>query len=105
MTGLYQPGSAAWPLWRKLLFRFFFIYLVLKISPWSWLYDFPIVAFLNRLYNSATDWAVETANAKLFHLREVLVPINGSGDTSYGWVHFWLLLLVSLGGALIWSVL
>jgi hypothetical protein len=50
------------------------------------------------------DWVVKTANANIFHVREVLVPLNGSGDTSYGWAQLWLFLWLSFIGCIAWSI-
>jgi uncharacterized membrane protein YphA (DoxX/SURF4 family) len=94
-----------WPLWRRLLFRFFFIYIALSISPWTWLdRAFPVMSYVTQPYYSAMDWAVETANAWVFHVKDKLVPTGGSGDTSYGWAQLWLLLSISFVGMIIWSV-
>src|SRR5258705_13648034 len=93
-----------WPYWRKIVFRFFFIYLVLYMAPWTWLDSIPGLEFVTRYYYRLMGWAVNTANAKLFHVRKVLVPFNGSGDTSYGWAQVWLYLLASFIGCSLWSV-
>ncbi len=95
--------QSAWPLWRKIAFRFFFIFLTLTISPWTWLDSIPGVGYVTQYYYSFMDWAVNAANKHFFHVREVLVPLNGSGDTSYGWAQLWLILSVSFMGCIIWS--
>lgn len=96
---------APWPLWQRVLFRFFFVYFALQIAPWDWFGDVPGVPFVLRLYDSANDWAVRTANARLFHVRETLVPVNGSGDTSYAWAQFTLYLTLAAIAALVWTIL
>jgi hypothetical protein len=68
--------STAWPLWRKLMFRFFFILLALIIAPWTWLAAIPGSDFVLQFWYSFMDWMVNTANAKLFHVRRALVPLN-----------------------------
>jgi hypothetical protein len=97
--------SAAWSLWRRIVFRFFFILLILIIAPWTWLEAIPGSDYLLRFWYSLIDWMVNTSNAKLFHVRPVLVPINGSGDTSYGWAQVWLFISLAAAGGLVWSVL
>jgi hypothetical protein len=92
-----------WPLWRKVVFRFFFIYLALNMAPWTWLDRLPYVNYVTRYYYRLMDWAVQTANARLFHVRKVLVPVNGSGDTSYGWAQVDLFLLLAFLGCVVWS--
>ncbi|MBS1577835.1 MAG: hypothetical protein JST09_21225 [Bacteroidetes bacterium] len=94
-----------WPLWRKIIFRFFFIYITLVISPWTWLDAIPGVNYVTQYYYQLMDWAVRKANAKFFHIREVLIEPNGSGDTSWAWAQTWLLLILALMGCIIWSIL
>jgi hypothetical protein len=98
-------NQSPWPLWRKVAFRFFFIYFLLQIAPWTWLDSVPGVGSVTQYYYAGMDWLVEFANAKIFHVREKLVPFNGSGDTSYGWTQVWLFLSLALLGSLIWSVI
>ena len=98
-----EQQPAVWPLWRKVIFRFFFIFLALQMAPWTWLDDIPGVTFVTKYYETLNDWAVDKGNAHLFHVRPVLVPVNGSGDTSYGWAQVWLFLSLALLGCLVWS--
>jgi hypothetical protein len=97
-----------WPFWRRLLFRFFFIYFALTIAPWSWLDPAPKVgewtSFITQYYWNGVSWAVTKSNEWFFHIRPVLVYPNGSGDTSYGWAELSFYLLVSFTGMLIWSL-
>ena len=99
------PISNTWPRWKQILFRFLFIYLLLQVAPWTWLDSIPGVLGVTQYYYTLTDWAVDTANKYVFHVRDVLVPLNGSGDTSYGWAQLWLYLSAAVIGCLIWSVL
>ncbi len=94
-----------WPLWRRIIFRFFFVLLVLLMQPWTWLDGIPGIDFLLGFWYRFLDWLVNTANATLFHVRPVLVPLNGSGDTSYGWAQVWLFLTLSATGCLLWSLI
>lgn len=94
-----------WPLWRKFIFRFFFILLALMMAPWTWLDSIPGVGYLTQFYGKLMDWLVNTSNRLFFHVRKELVPLNGSGDTSYGWAQVWLFLSLALTGAVVWSVL
>jgi hypothetical protein len=100
-----EPGSNAWTLWQRLLFRFFFIYLALQISPWFWFDSIPGVGFLNQYYGVLTNWAVHFSNDRLFHVRDTLIPVNGSGDTSYAWAQLWLYLFVAAVGCAVWSLI
>jgi hypothetical protein len=98
------PEQIYWPLWRRILFRFFFVYFVLNIAPWTWLDVIPGVSYITQFYYQLMDWAVNMANANIFHVRKVLVPMNGSGDTSYGWAQFWLFIWLSFIGCVVWSI-
>lgn len=105
MDTINQSPVTNWNLFQKILFRFFFIFLLFLVAPWTWLDDVPGVSKVTQYYYKLMDWAVNTANAKLFHVRKVLVPLNGSGDTSYGWAQLWLFLSLALVGCIIWSVI
>ena len=97
--------STEWPLWQRVLFRFFFVYLLLQITPWEWFSEVPGVPFLLRFYQRAVNWAVFASNDRIFHVRETLVRVNGSGDTSYAWTQLWLFLSLAAIACLVWSVL
>jgi multidrug transporter EmrE-like cation transporter len=99
------PAPTAWPLWQRVLFRFFFVYLLLQITPWFWFDAIPGVPFVLRAWQRVVDWAVTLSNARIFHVREVLVPVNGSGDTSYSWTQVWLYLSLAVVACVAWSVL
>jgi hypothetical protein len=99
-----QVQQQSWPAWKKITFRFFFIYLALFTAPWTWLDAIPGISYITQYYYQATDWLVNIANDYLFHVRPLLVPLNGSGDTSYGWTQLWLYLTLSVIGCVIWSL-
>jgi hypothetical protein len=101
-----QPGAAgspAWPLWQRVLFRFFFVYLLLQVFL-EWFSDTGR-AFVLRMYQRLVDWTVTASNARVFHVRETLVPVNGSGDTSWAWTQLWLFLGIAVIACVAWSVL
>lgn len=103
-----RPGASSppgWPVWQRVLFRFFFVYLLLQIAPWDWFGMIPGMGFVLRNYQKLVDWAVTVSNARVFHVRETLVPVNGSGDTSWAWTQMWLFLSISVIACLAWSVL
>ena len=99
------PGNKNWPLLTKIFFRFFCIYFLLYINPWTWVEFIPKAGFLTKYYYQLDSWAVHTANQYLFHGYKELVMPNGSGDTSYNWTQLWLYLVLSGAGCLIWSLL
>jgi hypothetical protein len=97
--------TVAWPLWRKIAFRFFFIYIILQTSPLSWIARIPGVGYVVGFYFKFIDWAVTVANAKIFHITNELVQPNGSGDTSWGWAYVCFIAGIAILGCVIWSVL
>src|ERR1700742_4402664 len=101
IAAAYPP----WPLWKKMMFRFFFIYFFLFISPLTWVELIPGGSYVNKFYYWLMDKLVNFANSLLFHVKPVLVPLNGSGDTSYGWAQLWLILTLSLVGCILWSAI
>jgi len=103
MDTINQPE--AWAAWKRIAFRFFFIYLLLNISPWTWLGEIPGISYLNDFYSKAMNRAVHFSNDHFFHVRKTLVLLNGSGDTSYGWAQVWLFLSIAFIGCIIWSLL
>ena len=108
MTSTALPEQHPWPLWRKIIFRFFFILISFLITPWTWLDRISginkVTTFFTDYYQQAMNWAVEKSNANFFHVRKVLVAPNGSGDTSYAWAQLWMLLSLALIGCVIWSI-
>ena len=94
-----------WPLWQKVLFRFFFVYLVLQIAPWNWFRLIPGTSFVFRYYYQAIAWAVQASNTHFFHVRATLVYPNGSGDTSWAWTEMWMYLSIAAIACAVWSVL
>ena len=99
------PEVRAWPHWQRIAFRFLSVYLILQIAPWGWFARIPGVGVLLRYYGEAVEWAVQTANAKVFHVRETLVQVNGSGDTSWAWTEMWLYMGLAAIACVVWSAL
>lgn len=101
----HASADAAWPLWQRVLLRFFCVYLLLQIAPWDWFAAIPGVGALGGLWSRLVDAAVRLANDRLFHVAATLVPVNGSGDTSWAWTQLQLYLLVAAIAAALWSVI
>ncbi|GAB3898051.1 hypothetical protein [Spirosoma agri] len=93
-----------WSWWRNVLFRFFCIYLVLYTTLWTWVGDFPGLNLISEYYGLAENWLVTLSNTHIFHVKDVLVPLNGSGDTSYGYAQLCFFLLASIIGTAIWTL-
>lgn len=102
---LVTPEPTRWALWQRVLFRFFFVYLLLQITPWYWFLPIPGVGKLLSWYEPLVNWAVTKGNANLFHVRDTLIPVNGSGDTSFAWAELWLYLVLAAVACAVWSAL
>ncbi|WP_240699299.1 hypothetical protein [Spirosoma sordidisoli] len=94
-----------WPAWRRLLFRFTVMYVGLYMSPLKWAGGVPLLNLGGNYYSMGESWLVTLANRHLFHVKEELVPFNGSGDTSYGYAQLCLFTLLALIGTAVWSAL
>ena len=68
--------------------------MMLYMAPWQWLDSLPYITKVTGWYGDLVDWSVRFANDKIFHIKKVLVPISGSGDTSWGWAQLYLFLLL-----------
>ncbi len=99
-----EMTAEKWPLWRKWLFQFFFIYLLLQIIPW-WFNTIPYNDSVTQYYYNAEDWLVQLLNKHWYHIKDTLVYPNGSGDTSYGWAEQWTFLCLAFAGNLLWLAL
>ena len=98
------PPATVWPLWQRVGFRFFFVYLLLQITPWEFFSAIPGTSFVFRAYQRVLDSAVQFSNARIFHVRDTLVQVNGSGDTSWAWTAMWMYMLIAAIACLVWSI-
>jgi hypothetical protein len=98
------PAHAAWPQWQRILFRFFSVYFLLEIAPWRWFRAIPGVPFVLDYYGRAVSRAVHLGNSYVFHVRPLLVPTNGSGDTSFAWAQLWLFLSIAAVACVFWTI-
>lgn len=105
MYQIMWPGKSYWPLWHRLLFRFLFVYFLFSIAPWQWIGYIPGLDFISGVYDNFMDWLVNLANKHVFHQYKSLVPINGSGDTSWAYVQLRLLLWIAALAAVVWSLI
>lgn len=98
------PGRTYWPQAEKILFRFVFIYFLLTMAPWTWILDLPGVSYIGQYYYMAMDWLVNFFNRVIFKTYKELVPLNGSGDTSFGWTQMKMNLVLAFSGMIIWTI-
>lgn len=102
------PAINASQAWKRILFRFFFIYFIFYLSPWNWLGFIPGVDFILRHYNDLIEWLVIKANSNFFHvfgIRTVKPVSNGSGDTSFNWAENIFYISIAVGGCIGWSII
>ncbi|MGC4100343.1 hypothetical protein [Ferruginibacter sp.] len=108
MTDLVVPQNNPWNFAQKILFRFFFIYFVLFTSPWDTLSAIPGVHYITDLLDNAIVWLVIQCNEhffRVFGVKHVQQVFNGSGDTSFDWAYNYLLLVLGVIGAVVWSLI
>ncbi len=106
MTPSQPPGPAKWPIWQKIVFRFFFIYFFLNIMPWTWLSGkVPGFSFITKYYYQTVGWTVDLFNKIWFHFAETNIVNNGSGDTSVSWENMLTYLVLAFAGALVWGII
>lgn len=99
-------GSADWTLWQKIAFRFFCIYFLLNIAPWTWLDNsIPGMGFITDYYYQAISRIVNMFNKYWFHFAKTTIVNNGSGDTSFNWEMVFTFLSLAAIGSAIWSLL
>lgn len=104
MAFIFNSTTREWSFFRKLTFRFLFIYFIIYISPWTWLDDhIAIFSKINGYYYSAVEWLVELFNNWFFHFAKTTIQNNGSGDTSLNYEMVFTMLIIALVGSLIWS--
>ena len=104
LTSQPWPGRIQWSFAEKILFRFIFIYFILYTAPWTWILDLPGVSYISQYYYMGMDWLVNFFNGKVFKTYKELVPLNGSGDTSFGWTHMKMNLVLAAVGMVIWTI-
>lgn len=98
-----EQTRSAWTPWQKITFRFIFLYFALYIlcTPW---FSFAGLHTVGSWHMAVVDFLVYKFNDHLIHFKKELVPMNGSGDTSYAWVLLQLQLCLAVVGAALWSI-
>lgn len=105
MTLPLQNENNVWPLWKKILFRFFFIYLILRAAPWMLFNNIPGVYAVTKYYNKFIDRIIRASNAYIFHVSKVLIKTQGTSDASWNWAQFYLYVCIAVAGCIIWSLI
>jgi hypothetical protein len=105
MEQIPSSTESQWSFTRKMIFRFSAIYYVFFFEPWTYIQQIPGTSYVLHYWTDLLEWVVQGLNKSLFHIKEVLVYPNGSGDTSYGWAQQFSVLLFALIGSFIWAML
>ena len=100
-----QPNLNHWSFIQKITFRFFCLYFLLQIAPWTWLDNIiPGISYVTGYYQSLMDWIVTLFNKLFFHFSKTNIINNGSGDTSLDWENTFTFLILAFMGSFIWGV-
>lgn len=106
MEQILPEASAKWSFGQKTAFRFFCLYFLLSIEPWTWLgYQIPGLHYLTDFYSTILEQTRLWFNNHFFHLPATEIVNNGSGDTSISWEQVFMFLILSVAGTVIWSLL
>ena len=103
---MYNADAVAnkWSFTKKLFFRFFASYFIVFIFPFPTRF-FPVLNILNKWYNSLFTALVSFTGKNIFHINSSLAATtNGSGDTTFDYIHQLLLLIIAMIAAVTWSV-
>lgn len=95
------PIPRPWTLGQRIAFRFFFAFFVLYCSS----FILGIVPFLSGMDHQFWYSVVPWVGTHILHLPPITIFPNGSGDTTYNYVHLLCLVVLSLFIAMVWSVL
>ena len=102
---LSENSPERWSAFRKLAFRFSFIFIFAFILVFN-NGTYPLYGYisppLNRFMQRLTPWFSENI---LGYSYDHSIFVNGSGDTSYAWVSLIILFLIAFISAVIWSIL
>ncbi|MCF2517435.1 hypothetical protein [Dyadobacter sp. CY351] len=97
----------SWKWEEKVAFRFFFLFFMLYIAPWTWPSSLPftgdLLSFFNDLHWGAADWLIQLVKKHILHIDIKITP-NGSGDTVDDWTWNGIMLFISSIGTAIWSL-
>src|SRR5258708_1951757 len=102
---LPPTNNTAWNPSKKFLFRFLFLYFFFYCFPFP--FDaFKVLAPVAKPYYNFIDWLIPISGKKDFHLTAHIgfPTFDKVDDSYYGLVFMYLILIVSLGGDLLWSI-
>ena len=104
---LTQAPVVRWPVVQRIAFRFACLYLVLYSVPGAVLYAIPGGAYpasaITKVWHTVCPWVA----IHVFHLSGQRTTYfgTGSGDTTLAYIQNLLIVVITAGGTLIWSLL
>lgn len=96
---------APWPLWQKVFFRFFFIYLLLQVFQRPFFESVPVFKLIARAQRYICYVSVNFFNTHVLHFRDRLDPAAKSTDSLFDWAQLLLSLIITVAGTIVWSFL
>jgi len=95
---------APWPLWQKVLFRFFFIYLLLHVFSRPFFDGLPVFKLIGDVQDYICFVGVNLFNTYVLHFKDKLMPVERSSDALYNWAQLILFFTLAVAGTIVWSI-
>lgn len=96
-----HTSPVRWPMWQKIAFRFFALFLCLTVFP----FPFEIIPYVADAYKWVLNLFLQVLYNHLLGFEgELVEKMNGSGDKTYDYVNLLGIFLLSVVGALVWSL-
>ncbi|HEX2607222.1 MAG TPA: hypothetical protein VHK91_07575 [Flavisolibacter sp.] len=80
------------------------IYQLLFLAPLEWHHSVPILDQTAAIYSSGITKTVTSIDRLVFRFKGEWVPVGSTGDTSFAWAQLRVFLLLSVTGALVWTL-
>jgi len=96
---------ATWPLWQRVLFRFFLIYLLLQVFARPFFEDVPVFSLIAQAQHYVCLLLVTLFNTYVLHFKDKLLPMERSSDSLFHWAQLILFLTLAVTSTLVWSIL
>jgi hypothetical protein len=94
-----------WPLWRKVLFRFCFIYLLLQVLARPFFDNAPVLGLIGKAQNFICFTGVNAFAKYILNIPQVIQPVPGSSDGLFNWIQLVFFLTLAVVGTLVWSII
>src|SRR4051812_8697858 len=100
-----EASQPSWTPVSKIVFRFFVVYFILYVLPFPFGH-FTGIGSLWQYYNSLWYSFVPWVGKSIIGLSyDITIFPNGSGDTTYNYIHVLILATISFLACVIWSIL